>query len=240
MVVRTTSEEPTTFPEEMLVRYADQVNIGIAYFASGNVLRENADAVGPIGLAVSKRANTWIAQLNYIPFNCAIKPLRTDSRIVTIDWGNPDNTPLVRLRWSPGFYQYMRVYFIVQTWFKGAKIMSGKHHVVTLNTGTGTMHHLPCGNLYEDCTLCTGEFTHDSSSQLGYFLSCLQQFLKSPWNGDLQRKTDAATSMFRFTPTGEDLLQADLPDDCKWTDYCDKVSTASLTEFKAAITCSTI
>ncbi len=86
-------------------------------------------------------------------------------------------------------------------------------------------YRLPLPNLYDDCSICMGEFEQDYDTALQCLTASLEQFNKSQWNSDLMPSTERSQKFFRFKPTDEsfETLPVDAAD---WTSLCAKVSTA--------------
>jgi hypothetical protein len=86
-------------------------------------------------------------------------------------------------------------------------------------------YHLPLPNLYDDCSICTGQFDRQHDTAAECVTASLEQFNKSQWNSDLMPSLECSQKLFRFKPTDEtfETLPIDAPD---WTSLCAKVSTA--------------
>jgi hypothetical protein len=86
-------------------------------------------------------------------------------------------------------------------------------------------YRLPLPNLYDDCSICMGEFAQQYDTASECLTASLQQFNKSQWNSDLMPATEKSQKFFRFKPTDEtfETLPVDAGD---WTSLCAKVSTA--------------
>jgi hypothetical protein len=88
-------------------------------------------------------------------------------------------------------------------------------------------YRLPLPNLYDDCTICTGEFKGSHETAIECVQASLEQFRKSQWNSDLIKNLEQSQKFFRFRPNDEgfDTLPIDATD---WTTLCTKVSTAMM------------
>ena len=70
---------------------------------------------------------------------------------------------------------------------------------------------LPLPNLYDDCTVCNGEFNGMGGTYQSAFEKCLQQFLSAAWNTDLinNSKMEFCKSLFKFAPGSSETVQVD-------------------------------
>ena len=86
-------------------------------------------------------------------------------------------------------------------------------------------YRLPLPNLYDDCSICTGEFEQSYDTSAECVIASLEQFNKSQWNSDLMPALERAQKFFRFKPTDENFETLPIAA-ADWTSLCDKVSTA--------------
>lgn len=96
-------------------------------------------------------------------------------------------------------------------------------------------YRMPLPNIYEDCTICTGDFSGVDSSLSGVFEKCMTQFENSGWNADLMGgRRSLADKIFMWKPTEDksDFVQLPINEDIfDWRTTCQKVSTATTNLF---------
>jgi hypothetical protein len=93
-------------------------------------------------------------------------------------------------------------------------------------------YRLPLPNVFDDCSICMGEYTSWGDSMIESFSCAYTQFKKSSWNADLLDAARAAKSkyMFRFKVAGENIEQ--LPYIAEnWTDLSEKIATKATSLF---------
>jgi len=95
-------------------------------------------------------------------------------------------------------------------------------------------YRLPLPNLYENLSMCMGDFNGVDNSQLGSFLKAYGQFDISPWNADLLGgKEDSAKQLFLFKMTDSDVEC--IPYTGDWTQLCNKCATNISTSLSQAV-----
>jgi hypothetical protein len=86
----------------------------------------------------------------------------------------------------------------------------------------GDSYRLPLGNLYDDCSVCTGEENLRDNSALGLVQKGLDQIDRSVWNQDLWNRPSLCQSLFRFKVEPNGFRQ--VPTAVDWMELCNKVS----------------
>ena len=120
----------------------------------------------------------------------------------------------------------IKLAFVVRTETSDDSVAIGGNWLFAINKDDNG-YRLPLPNLYDECSICTGEFEHYYDTAQQCVIASLEQFNKSKWNSDLMRTVEASQRFFRFRPTNEtfETLPCEAPD---WTSLCEKVSTAIL------------
>jgi hypothetical protein len=81
---------------------------------------------------------------------------------------------------------------------------------------------LPLGNLYDDASLCLGNYDAYGKTIMEVVEKSLEQFDKSPWNGDLfdSVRSDKCEKLIRFKPDTFEPMPVD-----EWVNLATKIST---------------
>ena len=122
----------------------------------------------------------------------------------------------------------MRIMFCSEMILVGGNWISGeaKSWLLAFNERKQA-YLLPLPNLYDDASVCMGDFSGEEKSLQGSFEKATQQFYKAGWNADLsQDVAQPSRRLFRFraAPAGG-LVQIPPPDDYKWEDDCRRIGT---------------
>ncbi len=98
-------------------------------------------------------------------------------------------------------------------------------HLMAFRPGIKNAWRLPTANVYEDGSICTGEFDGTANSIQASFEKAYRQFEKSDWNADLLDNKSAmgADSMFQFKLTKDSVEQVQPPE--AWERHCSKIAT---------------
>ena len=160
----------------------------------------------------------WSIRIERIPLQARF---RLVNKVLVPAFGSTSELEMPMVWQAP---QQVRLMFAVRTEFIETCHCASNNWLIAYNQANNA-YRLPLPNLYDDCTICTGDFddSHDTAAQC--VIASLEQFKKSQWNSDLMRTTEQSQKFFRFRPADEsfETLPIDAAD---WTTLCDKVSTA--------------
>ena len=96
------------------------------------------------------------------------------------------------------------------------------NYLVAFNKKDGAGYRLPMPNLYDDCSICTGQYDHRGDSVLEAFKRNLDYIIASPWNNhiikDYKEDQKHSHQLFRWKPV-EAGFQT-LPPEEPWATLC--------------------
>jgi len=126
------------------------------------------------------------------------------------------------LRWTAP--PEVRLVFVVRTEAADSYVSIGGNWLFAFD-GQRHGYRLPLPNLYDDCSVCTGDFEDCYDTVQLALAASLQQFERSAWNSDLMRTVAQSQKFFRFRPTNDtfETLPIEATD---WTTLGNKVATA--------------
>ncbi len=108
-------------------------------------------------------------------------------------------------------------------------------HLVAFNS-SGQAWQLPLPNLFDDCSVCMGQFNGRGPTIQDAVGLALGQLHKSSWNSDLvEGKVPQSQSLFRFKMTDKAVECVPLADGVKWESFCKKVSTPITDKMKEVL-----
>jgi hypothetical protein len=226
MLARQIFERAVRFPEEVLRRHEGEIKVSVAGLISGVDVSpvENAAMVARVYNTIKKDKITWVLELKEIRFRTGVITDESGS-LITLSFKGEH--PQLDLVWAVP--EGVRVFYALNTSRSGSFLISGKNYLFALNASYQALL-LPTGNVYEDCWVCTGDFSGQSESHSGVVENCLEQFTKSTWNTDLFSSRENSFNMFRFMPSEkEGFIQ--LPVIGNWERLCKKVNTSIMDGF---------
>ncbi len=126
------------------------------------------------------------------------------------------------LRWTAP--PAVRLVFVVRTEAAESYVTIGGNWLFAFDAQRHG-YRLPLPNLYDDCSVCTGDFEDCYDTVQLALAASLQQFERSAWNADLMRTVAQSQKFFRFRPTNDtfETLPIEATD---WTTLGNKVATA--------------
>lgn len=221
-------EYACTFPDQILQQFANRTS-----FIVPNLLRPDLlypaipTAIANVITCFSKDRTLWVMELDMVRFRTAITttpdgyahPLFTNEPHTAID-----------LDFYPGRHSDMRVFYAMGILHSKGMAKSEKNYLFAMGPQY-TPHRMPTGNVYDDCSVCTGDCLLAGETQLELVRGIMQQFYEGPWNGDLHKQQDKCNGLFRFLPRADSSFSQQNPDS-PWPELCQKVAgVAALDEF---------
>lgn len=233
---RRVTELPTTFPQNILDQFTKSCTINLGTLAIGEELglknKDDSWTVGDIYANVAKDRINVVCRLNGLVFTTRFE---TDGRIVTPTFGTPRESAGV----TPGAVKFVwradsagiPLYFAIQNARHGLSLRPSSCYLFALNEGNA--YRLPIPNIYEDCSVCMGDYSPSAHNLISNLQGNLDQFLNSNWNSDLiVSGKENLKSMFRFTPLAEGEGFHQEPSSAYWVDLCgSRVHHALIDEF---------
>jgi len=242
LVCRRVQEMNTTFPQSVLDQFikAATINLGrLAYPQDLKLEDEDITAmVGSILAQASMTSITVVCQLHGLKFTSRFE---TANGLVTPVFGSPQasqgiTTGAVRFNWS-ATDAGIPLWFGTQMGRRPNGTFTNQKCYLFALDSSGHAYRLPIPNIYEDCSICMGEYYPDTYSVCS-LLSCqLNQFYMSNWNTDLMMAKQAELkAMFRFKPNTEGEGFYQLGVEGRWQDLCGpRISHSLITEFVSVI-----
>lgn len=150
------------------------------------------------------------ASNNEVHLGCRLNKLSLLTNWVVVDGflvprPDKDGGSRLKMEWEP--HNAMTILFVARI-EPGLHIGDRKCYLLALDSG-GRNHQLPLPNVYDDCSVCMGEFDSQGQSYLECFQKALAQFRNAPWNADLMTgdKSVKLEKLVRFkvvnTPEGD-------------------------------------
>lgn len=228
----TTTRSPRLISEAMARQFA-----GDASFIMRNVFEANLKGFPAFRshLISTQASRTVVTRLPFIRLNCHFELMKDGMLSPKFFHRNqPEKEKFIKssLQWSPP-EDMILMFACPLIGFNNPRITSSdsKPYLIAYNPQKQAWV-LPLPNLYEDCSVCNGQFDGNGTSYQMAFEKCLQQFLLSDWNTDLINSTNAvyAQRMFRFVPASGETEQMNWHDDKagdarSWQKFCTKVGT---------------
>ncbi len=124
----------------------------------------------------------------------------------------------------------MKLMFAAKIKNDGANIYTDYNHGCMLIAWSGkSAYRLPLPNLYDNCDMCTGNFSGIGKSIQEAFAKAVEQMDKSEWNSDLldgmrQRNAD---ELFKFNPMPDGSM-ACIPYTGDWKALCPKAGNVNI------------
>jgi hypothetical protein len=179
-------------------------------------------AMGVLGLDASEKAgHVWTIPIPALRLNTRFGLIKPNGRTVLTPTLSSASDPVLDLLWEPPASCLMKLAVMVVLDQNSLFYAVSKSWLFMFD-GSARCWRLPIGNLYDDCSVCLGEFEYLDVTSLGAAQRAYNQFWNGHWNADLMTSTkvDQMRRMFRFTPE----TMAQEPPPTTWADYCYKVA----------------
>ena len=173
----------------------------------GNVNIHHCKSHTMLGMAVT-----------HIPMRAPFKLI--EGELVPIFGANLTDTPVLSLDWEPNGLP-IKMGTVIQAAPNGATWQFHNQWFFAFDNER-RCYRLPLPNIYEDCHICTGQFTGVGATLQELAERTMTQFATSNWSKDLLGKLEDTQRLFRWKPNGEG-FQVLMPE-LDWTELCQKVS----------------
>lgn len=217
VVARNIEETPITVTPQMLQCLTDKLkrHVPCAFPLPPENLQVGLCVMGQNSVSATMRLKTLL-------FNA---PFKLEDKVLFPAFQS-SGSPVMTLEWTPPSSMFL--YFLARLQDSGGQWRSIKTWLFALSEG-GSAWRLPVSNLYEDCSLCTGD-VNTTSWTLGESLAKIYtQFRKAQWNKDLAYESYKTSRLFRWKAETNPFEQ--LPIDApNWTNLCAKVSSPAMEE----------
>lgn len=177
----------------------------------------------PVGLTVKGGAIfTATIHLDKLVFN---SPFVLRNEVLYPEFAS-NSAPVMTMEWVPP--ESMKLVLVARMTYSGNEWRHAKVWLFAFGE-KGQGWKLPVSNLYDDCSVCTGDTVSRAPSLQESLTKIYLQFRNARWNKDLFYDTDKAVRMFRWKPetTPFEQLSIDAPN---WTNLCTKVSSPIMEE----------
>jgi hypothetical protein len=151
--------------------------------------------------------------------------------LLTPGFLNRDHDLHGKLMYAPAVWKAppgMRIMFCTEVQREGAYWYSSYQNSWLIAFSERKQAHLlPLPNLYDDASVCMGEFNGEEKNLQGSFEKATQQFYKAGWNADLSEDVaQPSRRLFRFEAAKEGgLVQIPPAADYKWEEDCQHIGT---------------
>lgn len=176
--------------------------------------------IGKVSLTCTRNQTMIAVALSHLRLRSNFK-LATVSRakVLTPSFGQT-NDPALDLNWPVP--DTLRLRFVSNIMPDGKRYYSGKSWLIAYDAN-GNAYVLPLGNLYDDASVCMGDYDYYGGSMIEAMERAFNQFNNSAWNSDLFTtiRSEYAQQLFKFKPESFEpiLITTD------WTRHCQKIST---------------
>lgn len=116
--------------------------------------------------------------------------------------GDKGSGTVMKMKWEP--HNGLNLMFVAVI-HPGMEIENRKCFLLAFNSSKAN-YQLPLPNLYDDCSVCMGEFNSHGTSYLECFQKALTQFRNATWNTDLTdgEKLKKLETLIRFKVVKQD------------------------------------
>lgn len=213
---RTVEEAVVNVRPQVLQRLAKNVQLKVV-----NLM--DHPEIGRCHLSVTPTGHLWSVVLKTINFNC---PFTLKDGVMVPNFAN-NKEPVMNLEWAVP--ESIKARLAVLCALDGEQWRAQKVWLFAF-ASTGASYRMPLANIYEDCSVCTGDYDQWASTSVDALLRAVRQFRGSQWNQDLWYSgTQEHTVRFvRFDPKATP-FKAIVPDS-PWTNLCRKVANTPITE----------
>ena len=220
IVARTVHESVLAINPVALQSLADTVKIKIRHIA------ELPDGTH-LNLCTTILSRLWFWEARSLHLRCPYRIIKSGDKERLVPNFGHQKDPIIELVWHPP--DGMRMLQCCQITGTGTnQVYVNKMWSVVVPTSTKAAYILPLPNLYDDGSVCLGEWEYWTDSDYKGILKLIDHFQRSKWNADLltTKKIEQCDKLFSFEPTGK-MECIEFTGD--WTKLCYKVST-SITE----------
>ncbi len=173
-----------------------------------------------VSAGITSAGHMWVIPLQTLRLLCGI---RSREGVVMLNF---EGTEAVAMLWTPP--RSMRLVLACDLYPDNVRWYVDKCYLMALDEQDRAWR-LPIANVFDDSSLCTGNFQRFGNSALDVVVASYNQFRASPWNADLYatKKDDfklMTDALFRWSASDSGFHQ--LTDNAdRWSDFCFKISS---------------
>ncbi len=215
-IIRSFTDIEVNLNRDMAQAMADGQSISVLNVGT---LREYGESMR-VHAGFSTAGNqVWVIMLKSIRF---LAGLRSREGVVTLNFEGTDKVELI---WKPP--TDLRLLLAIDMYQDRGQIGCEKAYLMAIDAG-GRCYRLPIANVFDDTSLCTGDYARMSKTSIGVVKLTYRQFREAPWNADLfASKSDAfkimTDKMFRWKTEDSGFTQVPMQGEA-WQDLCIQVS----------------
>lgn len=213
--IRTWKDTEVSLTDAVIGTMSNGVSVSIR---SAMQLQSHEETMRVSGRFASDDTSVWVVNLRSIRFTAGIT---SRDGLVSLNFESPNKMEVL---WKPPADMAMSLLVTVYRG-DGGSWWCDKCYLVAYDRD-GVAYRMPVANVFDDTSLCTGEYSRTGATIQDLIRVSYVQFRESPWNADLySSKSDEfkirTTKLFRWRANNEGFEQ--IAPEQAWQTLCERV-----------------